>query len=72
MEVNSTHLKVNSLQICNESDEEVGVVQLLCQLSYSLSLRLLVTGATQHLFQRRQVLRNLLCNLNNRNTVSCS
>ena len=69
MEVNSTHLKVNSLQICNESNEEVGVVQLLRQLSYSLSLRLLVTSATEHLFQGRQILRNLLCNLNNRKTV---
>lgn len=68
MEAQSTHLKVNPLQICNESNEEVGVVQLLSQLGYSLSLGLLVTCATQHLFQRRQILRNLLRNLNNRST----
>lgn len=44
--MNYSHLKINPLQICNESNEEVGVVELLCKLSHCLSLRLLVTCPT--------------------------
>lgn len=57
------HLKINPLQVCNEGNEEVGVVQLLCQLSHGFGLRLLVPCSTQNLLQRGQVLGHLLCNL---------
>lgn len=59
----SPHLKINPLQVCNESDEEVGVVQLLCELSHCFGLRLLVTCSAKHLLQWGQVFGHLLCNL---------
>lgn len=57
------HLKINPLQVSNESNKEVGVVELLGQLGNCLRLGLLVPCTTQHLFQRWQVLRHLFCNL---------
>lgn len=58
------HLKINPLQVCNESDEEVGVVQLLCKLSHCFGLRLLVTCSTKYLLQWSQVFGHLLRDLN--------
>lgn len=60
------YLKVNLLQVCNESNEEVRVVQLLCKLSHCFSLGLLVTCSTKNLLQWGQIFGHLLCDLNRR------